>query len=283
MGFPVSIAATVDAFSINPMQTEAFADIQGNQLLAQDTIAKKMNLWAAPEYGVSGEAADRNAWVLAQIVLIVAMTALNDYLQSERQKIADAYVKMAKERHDRFFNDYKPLEVQLMNEANNVKMPKPEYAEARKRGLNAVKSAYNSLTNAMSKFFKQYAICDDPSLDADQYQAATLDDVTNFNYRNAEWWYRFFFDQRWNRRADMLNIGSGNLDNSFGYNKAANTGLKDLGGVVGEAASGLANVFGYFNNRNDTVYPTQWSMASPIDRGMNLMMAGAQSTTRVGF
>lgn len=283
MAFPVGITYITDAVTIAPDQASAFAELHGKQLLAQDLIAQRMNLWAAPEYGVAGESSDRSAWVLAQIVLITAATFLNDYLQSERQKIADAYAKMSKERHDRFFNGYKPLEVQLLNEANNVKMPKPEYAEARKRGTNAVKSAFNSMTSAMAKFFKQYAICDDPSLDSDQYYAATLDDVTNFNYRNAEWWYRFFFDQRWNRRSDMLNIGSGNLDNSFGYNKAANTGLKDLGNLVGEAAGGLANVFGYFNNRNDTVYPTQFSMASPIDRGFGLMIAGGQSQTDVGI
>ena len=238
------------------------------------TIAARMCAWAAPEYSVSGAVRDRTAELVAQAAIYSSVVALNTYIQNKNYHIARSYTDLSLDRWNRFRYAYARLEQKMIATTMNTAEPASDYAGAKLRALSSVSFAYNSAKSTMTSYAKLYALCMDDSLNLDHSQAITRDDTVNFNYRDAENYKDYLSDKRWNRRSDVLNLGRNNLPTASSYAQHASNAFADVSNAVVGIGSGLSGLIGYLFNRNETVYPSQFSMASNYGNGAILMGGG---------
>ena len=231
------------------------------------TIAARMCAWAAPEYSVSGAVRDRTAELVAQAAIYSSVVALNTYIQNKNYHIARSYTNLSLDRWNRFKNAYARLEQKMIATTMNTAEPASDYAGAKSRAQSSVSFAYNSAKSTMTSYAKLYALCMDDSLNLDHDQAITRDDTINFNYRDAENYKDYLSDKRWNRRSDVLNLGRNNLPTASSYAQHASNACGDVSNAVVGIGSGLSGLIGYLFNRNETVYPAQFSMASNYGNG----------------
>ena len=238
------------------------------------TIAARMCAWAAPEYSVSGAVRDRTAELVAQAAIYSSVAALNTHIQNKNYHIARSYTNLSLDRWNRFKYAYARLEQKMIATTMNTAEPASDYAGAKLRALSSVSFAYNSAKSTMTSYAKLYALCMDDSLNLDHDQAIARDDTINFNYRDVENYKDYLSDKRWNRRSDVLNLGRNNLATSSSYAQHASNALGDVSNAVIGIGSGLSGLVGYLFNRNETVYPSQFSMASNYGNGAILMGGG---------
>ena len=238
------------------------------------TIAARMCAWAAPEYSVSGAVRDRTAELIAQAAIYSSVVALNTYIQNKNYHIARSYTNLSLDRWNRFKNAYARLEQKMIATTMNTAEPASDYAGAKSRAQSSVSFAYNSAKSTMTSYAKLYALCMDDSLNLDHSQAITRDDTVNFNYRDAENYKDYLSDKRWNRRSDVLNLGRNNLPTASSYAQHASNAFGDVSNAVVGIGSGLSGLIGYLFNRNETVYPAQFSMASNYGNGAILAGGG---------
>ena len=236
------------------------------------TVAARMCAWAAPEYSVSGAVRDRTAELVAQAAIYSSVAALNTYIQNKNYHIARSYTNLSLDRWNRFKNAYAGLETKMIATTMNTAEPTADYAGAKSRAQSSVSFAYNSAKSTMTLYAKLYALCMDDSLNLDHSQAITRDDTVNFNYRDVENYKDYLSDKRWNRRSDVLNLGRNNLPTASSYAQHASNALGYVSNAVIGIGSGLSGLVGYLFNRNETVYPAQFSMAS--NYGNNAILAG---------
>lgn len=244
-------------------------------------IAKRMCSWAAPEYSAVGEGWDRKAMLAAQIAIYASIIGLNTYIQNKNHDIASSYADISKDKWNRFKDAYAALEKKMIAEAQNTPEPTVDYGDARNRARNAVNFAFNSAKSSMTRYAKLYALCMDDSLDLAYAKSIMLDDTANYNYRNDENFRDYKSDKRWNRRSDILNLGRNTQATAFSYAQHASEAFAGLAGAIAQAGNGLSGLFGYLLNRNETVYPAQFSQASLFGNGFTV--AGGFNQTTVGF
>ena len=246
-----------------------------------DPISQKMCEWAAPQYDAIGEKWDRVGMLAAEVAIYSSVIALNTYVQNQNYKIARAYTDISLDKWNRFKNAYAALEKKMLNEAANTEEPTVPYSDAKTRAVNASSYAFSSAKSSMATYAKRYALCMDDSLDLSRSQALMRDDTINFNYRDAENFTEYKSDKRWNRRSAILNLGRNNYEVSFSYAKHASAAFGDLSNAVAGIGNGLSGLLGYMFNRNQTVYPAQFSQASLFGNGA--IVAGSGGSTTVGF
>lgn len=288
----VCIAAMNALVELGPQTRQAFGQMSANEVRAISTqtqmqekqltpISEKMCEWAAPQYNEIGEGWDRTAKLAAEVAIYSSVIALNTYVQNQNYKIARAYTDISLDKWNRFKNAYAALEKKMLNEAANTEEPTVPYSDAKTRAVNASSYAFSSAKSSMATYAKRYALCMDDSLDLSRSQALMRDDTINFNYRDAENFTEYKSDKRWNRRSAILNLGRNNYEVSFSYAKHASAAFGDLSNAVAGIGNGLSGLLGYMFNRNQTVYPAQFSQASLFGNGA--IVAGSGGSTTVGF
>lgn len=229
-------------------------------------ISDRMCSWAAPEWGDDGEDWEKTIWRAAIIAVATINTTAQISIMRKRYNIAKAYADIAKDKWNRFINNYAPLERAMLNEISSTPEPVPDYEGARNRGLEYADNAFRSMSNTLTHRAKKYALCvDDSQLNDFEFaRYLAIVDGQNFNYRDAEWFTLIMSDLRWNRRSALLNLGRDLHSQSASYASAANNILAGLGNLAAEGASGFTQLLGYLSERRDTAYPSQFSAASPI-------------------
>ena len=288
----VCIAAMNALVELGPQTRQAFGQMSANEVRAINTqtkmqkeqltpISQKMCEWAAPQYNEIGEGWDRTAKLAAEVAIYSSVIALNTYVQNQNYKIARAYTDISLDKWNRFKNAYAALEKKMLNETANTPEPTIPYSEANTRAVNASSFAFSSAKSSMTSYAKRYALCMDDSLDLSRAQALMRDDTINFNYRDAENFTEYKSDKRWNRRSAILNLGRNNYEVSFNYAKHASAAFGDLSNAVAGIGNGLSGLLGYMFNRNQTVYPAQFSQASIFGNGALVATSGGSTT--VGF
>ena len=247
---------------------------------AVEMTARRMCMWAAPEYNEKGEHDYTRWWIKAQMALSLAYTALNTYILNNREDIANRYWEISKQKKERFDSRFAPLEKQLLGDLRHTADKWPghpvDYDGARKYTsalANGAKSLYN---DTVDKLYKQYSICADPSLDADQYTAGLNTDLLNNAYRSEEAYSNQLWMDYWNRRLEMLNFGNNNETNGYNAAKSADGAFNDVASMVNGIGGGMMNFFGYMNNRVDTVYPTMYAMTAPLQSMGGFVTSGTQ-------
>lgn len=270
-----TVADSVTKF--NDANTGQMKELNGHV----DTVAQRMCAWAAPEYGGTGEGWDRKAMLAAQVAIYASIIALNTYVQNQNYKIAKAYSNLAQDRWTRFRDAYATLEKKMLAETSNTPEPVVPYDDAKTRAINASSFAFGSAKSTLVDYAKKYALCIDDTLDFSRSHALMRDDNINFNYRDAENFTEYKSDKRWNRRSDILNLGRSNLPTAYSYAQHASRAFGDLAGAIAGVGNGISGLLGYMFNRNETIYPAQFSQASIYGNGA--IFAGAGGSTTVGF
>lgn len=246
------------------------------------TIANQMCKWAVPTYGTIGESWDRTAKLAAEVAIYTSIIALNTYVNNQNYQIAKAYSNLAQDRWTRFRDGYAPLEKKLLAETSNTPEPTVPYSDAKSQGSSATDFAFGSAKSMLATYAKRYALCMDDCYDYARSQALMRDDNINFNYRNEESYREIKSDKRWNRRSDILNIGRSNLPTAYSYAQNASHAFTDFAGAVAGVGSGISGLLGYMFNRNETVYPAQFSQASLYGNKGYIAAVPGGSTT-VGY
>lgn len=261
--------------------SKSISDARDKQHADLEPIARRMCSWAAPEYGTVGEGWDRKAMLAAQIAIYASVIGLNTFIQNKNHDIASSYADITKDKWNRFKDAYAALEKKMIAEAQNTPEPAADYGDARNRAGNAINFAYNSAKSSMARYAKLYALCMDDSLDLSYSKTLLLDDTATYNYRDSENFRDYKSDKRWNRRSDILNLGRNTQATAFSYAQHASESFAGLAGAIAQAGNGLSGLLGYMLNRNETVYPAQFSQASLFGNGFTV--AGGFNQTTVGF
>ena len=261
--------------------SQSISDARDKQHADLEPIARRMCSWAAPEYGAVGEGWDRKAMLAAQIAIYASVIGLNTFIQTKNYDIASSYADITKDKWNRFKDAYAALEKKMIAEAQNTPKPAADYGDARNRAGNAINFAYNSAKSSMARYAKLYALCMDDSLDLSYSKTLLLDDTVTYNYRDSENFRDYKSDKRWNRRSDILNLGRNTQATAFSYAQHASESFAGLAGAIAQAGNGLSGLLGYMLNRNETVYPAQFSQASLFGNGFTV--AGGFNQTTVGF
>lgn len=278
MDAKISNIAEAGGNYIEPLTKE----ISNNVSPELKTIAQRMCTWAAPEYGGTGEGWDRKAMLAAQVAIYSSIIALNTYVQSQNYKIARAYADISIDKHNRFKNAYANLEKKLLAEASNTPEPVVPYSDAKTRGINATNFSFGSAKSELASYAKKYALCMDDTYDYSKSQALMRDDNINFNYRDEEIYTNRRSDKRWNRRSDILNLGRNNHATAYSYAKNASSAFGDFANAIQGIGNGISGLLGYMFNRNETIYPAQFSQASMLGN-TGYIAAGSTSHTSVGY
>lgn len=233
--------------------------------------------WAAPEYGGEGE----NKWTLAFQAAQLAIALLNAQIQGEisdmQQDLAEGYYQQAKFKWDRFANNYKPLEEDILWEAQSEPIRELDCDDDRRRAKQAVQPAFDIMTNYMSQVAKGYRLCPDATVVAQMghTQSQLLVDTENYNLLDDQWFTDFKNDQRWARRSNILNLGRNLGSIAMQYGDVARKLMGDVSNIVNKAAGSLSQALGYYGSRFDTFYPMTYLSGT----SQNLVTTGYHGTS----
>lgn len=205
------------------------------------------------------------------VATLETVTAIN--IANKQYDIANRYYKMANRKWDRFKNKYMPCERVEINEACNTPAYEKQYDTTSTTYIAEVDRAFGQASNRIDSLFETYCICPDPSLahDIALMQGMAAVDAGNFAYRYEEHRKDAKDDVRWTRRQQALNRGRNLQSTSTKYAEAAANAYGDIGGKIGQAASGAMQAIGYFSQRRDTIYPQR----APLQRPSNQLLGGA--------
>ena len=278
---PVAILANQPADQLEFTRNIDQRNVFNRMAQAAEMTARRMCMWAAPTYNEKGEHDYTRWWIRAQMALSLAYTLLNTHILNQREDIANRYLKISKQKRERFFGKFSDhLEKPMLSELKHTEDKWPghpvDYDGARKYTsalANGAKSLYN---DTVDKLYKQYSICADPSLDADQYTAGLNTDLLNNAYRSEEVYSNQLWVDYWNRRLEMLNFGNSNETNGYSAAKSADGAFNDVAKTLNDIGGGMMNFFGYMNTRVDTVYPTMYAMTAPLQSMGGFVTSGTQ-------
>jgi len=220
--------------------------------------------WAAPRYGDIGQKALNT--VLAVVAFIVAYKSLEAQIEinNMRQSIADSYAKIFEDRWNRYKTAYMPLEAAMIQDIMNTPIPEVDCSSVKSDYTSFVANAFGENSQRLTAMASKYCLCVDKSLTDDLAlsRTITVDDSVNLGYRFDEMYVIQRDDARWNKRSNLLNLGRDLLAQSAKYSATADTLLSGLGEGAGRAFSGAVGYLGYYFNRQQTEYPSNYAMSS---------------------
>jgi len=232
--------------------------------------------WAAPRYGDIGQKALNT--VLAAVAFIVAYKSLEAQIEINdmRQSIADSYAKIFEDRWNRYKTAYMPLEAAMIQEIMNTPVPVVDCSSVKSNYTSFVTNAFGENSQRLTAAASKYCLCVDKSLteDLNLSRAIMVDDSVNFGYRFDEMYVIQRDDVRWNKRSNLLNLGRDLLAQSAKYSATADNLLAGLGEAAGKAFSGAVGYLGYYFNRQQTEYPSQYAQSSLSGGALDFGMRG---------
>ena len=195
--------------------------------------------------------------ILDGLAKAAALVAAARSLQAAKmqERIGRKYYNLAKEQWDYFYEWYRPLERQELDEVHKTKKVTPDYDKAIK-GHDCSDTVFSSSQDHKDKLYSQFCICiDKEAYYTHQMALSTVrGDSHNFARRYAEAQADKLDDVRWNRKMQAAARGRGLLPQSTDFaTKAA--GLfgqysQAMSGFVGQAMQ----FSGWIRNRHQTVY-----------------------------
>jgi hypothetical protein len=209
--------------------------------------------WAAPEYSTTVQTLLHT--ILAVISFAVGIWSAYEQLRifKLRYEIAKGYANIAKDEWNRFNDKYRPLENLMIAEALAAPAVAPDYATAKSNYTQFTSAGYTQTQLEMTALAKKFCICS--NLEPTTEKALWLDDSINYGYRDEEREAIVQDDLRFNKRANLLNVGRNNMANSAKYGGLASDLLSDAAAANEKATSGAFNFLGYVRNRFETTYP----------------------------
>ena len=92
---PVAIAANQPAVDLELTRNIDTRNVFNRISQAVEMTARRMCMWAAPEYNEKGEHDYTRWWIIAQVALSLAYTVLNTQILNHREDIANKYWKIS--------------------------------------------------------------------------------------------------------------------------------------------------------------------------------------------
>ena len=213
--------------------------------------------WAPPQYSDLGESALHT--VLSVVAFAVAVWSAYEQMRifNMRYKLAEAYADLAEQLWTRFDTRYKPVETKMADECLAEGPVEPDYPAARSRGEIFASHGASQARSEFERQSRMYGLC--PGADRlqalDNHDAILLTDSVNYAYRDEEHNAMVEDDMRFNRRAQLLNLGRDLLSQSAAYGSVANDILKGAADAQAATTSGAMAFLGYIRNRQETTYP----------------------------
>lgn len=233
--------------------------------------------WAAPEITDEGEKGWATFWSAIAIAISAANALYQGKIADRQMELGNAYYDMAKYKLDRFMNNYKPLELAMIDDIKATPVREMDCADDRSRATSSVESSYGAATRFSAQQAKKLRICFDQSFNnfMDYRKAIMQADTENFNLIDDQFFVEYKNDQRWNRRSDLLNVGRNMTGEAMSYGDVARQAMNNVNGQLDKVTNSLMTAVGYFGARNDTYYPN--AMLSTAG-GMNNNLISTSTT-----
>ena len=271
--FTYSGEGATDAASQALRDAQTMADASGRPGLGMAPI--RFSNWAAPEVTNDGEKAWSWIWQAAGLALAAYNSKIQDNIYREQKRLSDDYYSMAKQKLDRFMNNYRPFEEALLDEVKTEPISKLNCKDDRKRAKTTVNSAYSVLSNYLTRQAKKLRICVDDAKAARMTYRKTLMlvDTENYNLIDDQFYTDYKNDRRWNRRSSVLSLGRNMSGEALSFGDVARAYYGNLGPQLDKVTNSLMGAVGYFGGRNDTYYPNMF-LSNYGGLGNNLVSTG---------
>ena len=241
---------------LEELQTDADAGGQPGRGLAPVRFAT----WAAPEISNDGEYSWSWIWHAAGLALAIYNAKIQGQIYDKQEELSNNYYSMAKDKLDRFMNNYKPLELALLEEAKTEPEAEMNCKDDRKRAKASVNGAFDTLGGYLERQAKKLRICIDDSKThrMDYRKTLALVDAENYNLIDDQLYVDYKNDRRWNRRSNVLSLGRNMSGEALNFGDVARTFYGQLGPQLDKITGSLMGAIGYYGGRNDTYYPNMF-------------------------
>lgn len=195
-------------------------------------------------------------------VLTVGLAGYNTYeaihLADKQYDIAKLYYNIAKWWRDYYNTSFVPVENQELAEANALKEETPHYDMARGQVQNLMRIKFKGMADRSLQCTSEYCTGLRGVLlrDIAGQEATAVAAATGLGYRNERAYIEVRSDVRWQKIMQTIKRGRDMQSDAINSAKLAYGVYGDLLSQASTAATGAAEAFGYFMNRNDTIYPT---------------------------
>lgn len=216
--------------------------------------------WAAPEVSNEGESAWSWIWRTAGLALALYNTKIQGKIYKEQERLSNNYYNMAKDKLNRFMNNYKPLELALLEEVKTEPEAEMNCKDDRKRAKASVNGAFDTLGGYLERQAKKLRVCIDDSKThrMDYRKTLALVDAENYNLIDDQLYVDYKNDRRWNRRSNVLSLGRNMSGEALNFGDVARTFYGQLGPQLDKITGSLMGAIGYYGGRNDTYYPNMF-------------------------
>lgn len=216
--------------------------------------------WAAPEISNDGEYSWSWIWRAAGLALAIYNAKIQGDIYKEQETLSNDYYSMAKDKLDRFMNNYKPLELALLEEVKTAPEAEMNCKDDRKRAKASVNSAFQVMNSYLDSQAKKLRVCvdDSKSYRMDYRKAMMLVDAENYNLIDDQFYTDYKNDRRWNRRSNVLGLGRNMSGEALNFGDVAKTFYGQLGPQLDKVTGSLMGAIGYYGGRNDTYYPSMF-------------------------
>ena len=186
-------------------------------------------------------------------------------LAQKEWDLAKRYWRLTQKWLDYYKDWYAPVEDQELYEARNQVLPEPIYETARGRARVTAWLQYRDVVRQAVKCTSKYCT----GLRADmvaELAAAQADAVSmadGLGYRNERAYLESRDDMRFKRMLETAKRGRDMIADNVSLAKATANIYGDLYNQAWQGLTGAGQYLGYFLNRNDTHYPTEYLTARP--------------------
>lgn len=247
-----------DTVYITGGQLENIQNIQQVGNIKEISRVKDVSIKAFPCPKVNDKGLTGAWWWADKIAIAVSLWATYETWKAakEEYKIGKRYYELAKEQWDHFYNYYRPLEDQELDEIWAELPYKPDYATAIKGHTHLIDPIFANADKHRMALTGKYCVCPDVSeFRKTQIVKSTVrGDSDNFARRYAEKLAQEKNDIRWARRVAAASRGRGLLSASTSFASKAAGFFSDYARAMGGIASSAMQFSGYVRNRHQTEY-----------------------------
>lgn len=197
-------------------------------------------------------------WWADKIAVAVSLWATYETWKAakEEYKIGKRYYELAKEQWDHFYQYYRPLEDQELDEIWAELPYPPDYRTKSNGHTSLIDPVFAKADRHRVALAKKYCVCPDVSqfTKTEIVKSTIVGDSDNFSRRYAEKLAQELNDIRWARRVAAASRGRGLLSVSTSFASKASGFFSDYAQAMGGLAGNAMQFSGYVRNRFRTEY-----------------------------
>ena len=225
-------------------------------------MARGSDVSTFPLYGPSDAGHSAVGTILSAAA--IAAAGYNTYkaveIATQEWKIAKKYWQISQNWLDHYKNNYAPVEDQELHEAMNLEVETPLFDVSRGRSKVAAwsqaKGLYKKAVRCSSKYctgFKAATL-----IEIDKATRTSLVLADNLGYRNERAYVETRNDIRFEKMLNTVKRGRDMVANNTSLARASAGIYGDLYDQTWKGLVGAGEYLGYYNSKNDTVYPATY-------------------------